>query len=334
MTYFSSTFGRTLGLLLPLLLSLFLLCGLLSYGAAQTFGIALSYDDVLEPEVQLREIDLGPSLIDLRVADGVSGPLEVGAALRFRNSFGPLGTVSVTGHADFDTRGAFEVGADASGALASTGLDGTVSIFNRNPGAFAPTAAYTLGSRSFLPVTNEEIGETRVGAHLAVGAAQRLGRTLILETTPSLYYLAGTGLGAGLEARLQVRRLVERDNGVILLEGNTGPGAGRGFAAFGAEYQLNRRGLPPLTGAVLLGRGSEGVRPGFRGSAAGELGRFSYRAELAAEPYRETAPPYRANLALGTELGPGALGLEFGAALQNDFGVPPVLLRSSYALRF
>jgi len=309
------------------------LLGLLILGSssAQTFGVAFSYGGSPEPEVQLRELDLGQATLDLRVADGVTGPLELGAAVRFRSTFGPLGTVSAVGHADLDTVGAFELGADASGALAATGLDATINVFNRNPGAFAPTAAYALGSRPFFLPTEENVG---VGAYLAVGATQRLGRTLLLTATPKLSYQPGLGLGAGFDARLQLRRLLESDNGVVLLEGNTGPGAGRAFVAAGAEYQLNRRGLPSLTGALLLGSGSAGVRPGFRGSAAGEVARFSYRAGVSAEPYLETAPPYRANLALGTVLGPGALGIEFGAALENDFDVPPALLRASYALRF
>ena len=309
------------------------LLGLLTLGSAtaQTFGVAFSYNGTLEPEMQLRELDLGRATLDLRVADAFAGPLELGAALRFRNSFGPLGTVSALGHADIDAVGAFEVGVDASGALAATGVDASLSVFNRNPGAFAPTAAYALGSRPFFPTTDEHIG---VGAHLTVGTTQRLGRTVLLEATPALSYQSELGLGFNLDTRLQLRRLIGRDNGVVLLEAHTGPGAGRAFIAFGAEYQLNRQDLPSLTGALLLGEGGEGVRPGFRGGALGEAGRFSYRAEIAAEPYRKTAPPYRANLALGTALGPGAVGLELGAALANDFSVPPLLARASYAFRF
>lgn len=314
------------------LLALTLAAALVGAAGAQTFGVALSYNDArLEPEVQLRELAAGDVLLDLRVAGGLTGPLEFGGVGRFRSSFGPLGTVSAAAHLDVSTAGAFDVGLDGSGALAATGLDAELSVFNRNPGAFSPTAAYTLGARPFLPTAALEPG---VGAHLRVGATQRLGRTLLLEAVPELLYLSGTGAGAGLDLRLQFRRLVESDNGVALLEGSTGPGAGRGFVAGGAEYQLNRRGLPSLSAALLLGSGPSGVAPGLRASASGEVGRFSYRAELAAEPYRATAPPYRANLAAGTALGPGALGLEFGAALANDFGVPPVLLRGSYAFRF
>ena len=135
-------------------------------------------------------------------------------------------------------------------------------------------------------------------------------------------------------SRLQLRRLVDNDSGALLLLANTGPGDGRTFAAAGAEYGLNRRGLPALTGALLFGSGGEGVRPGLRAAATGELSRFSYRAELSAEPYRRDAPPYRGNAALATALGPGVLGLEFGAAPNNGFGIPPLLFRSSYALRF
>ena len=301
-------------------------------GCAQTFGVALSYQgEQLEPELQLRELPVGSVLLDFRLANGLAGPLELGAAGRFRTSFGPLGTVSAAAGVDVNTAGAFDASLDGSGALAATGLDAAVNVFNRNPGAFSPTAAYALQSRPFLPVGTLEPG---VGAHLRVGATQRLGRTLLLEAAPELTYLSGTGVGAGLELRLQFRRLIESDNGVALLEGSSGPGAGRGFFAGGAEYQLNRRGLPSLTAALLLGSGPSGFAPGVRASASGEVARFSYRAEVAAEPYRATAPPYRANVAVGTALGPGALGLELGAALANDFGVPPVLLRGSYAFRF
>jgi len=311
----------------PLWVTLALLVTLLWGGAqAQTLGFALSYGAALELEVQLRDLSAGPAGLDLRVARGLGGTLEAGAAARFRSSFGPLGTLSATGRADADTAGAFDLGVDGSGALAATGLEGSLSVFNRNPGAFAPTAAYALGSRPFFP--------GGVGAFFEVGAAQRLGRTLILETTPSFSYLVGTGAGVGLEGRLQLRRLFESDNGVALFEASTGPGTGRAFLAAGAEYQLNRRGLPALTGALLLGGGDAGVWPGLRATVAGELSRFSYRAEVGAEPYRRDAPPYRANLAVGTTLGPGAVGLEFGAAPANDFGVPPVLVRSLYAFRF
>lgn len=301
-------------------------------GNAQTFGVALSYNDArLEPEVQLRDLAAGGIVLDLRAAGGLAGPLEFGAVGGFRSSFGPLGTVGAAVGVDVSTAGAFDASLDGSGALAATGLDADLSVFNRNPGAFSPTAAYTLSSRPFFPVSAVEPG---VGAHLRVGATQRLGRTLLLEAAPELTYLAGSGVGAGLDLRLQFRRLIDADNGVALLEGSTGPGAGRGFVAGGAEYQLNRRGLPSLTAALLLGSSDAGIAPGLRASAAGEVARFSYRAEVAAEPYRRAAPPYRANVAVGTALGPGALGLELGAALANDFGVPPVLLRGSYAFRF
>ena len=305
---------------------------LVGVGCAQTFGVAVSYQGAqLEPEVQFRDLAAGNVTFDLRAAGGLMGPPEFGAVGRFRTSFGPLGTVSAAAHADVDLAGAFDLGLDGSGALAATGLDAEVNVFNRNPGAFAPTAAYALGNRPFLPVSTLEPG---VGLHLRVGATQRLGRTLLLEATPELTYLSGGGVGAGLDLRLQFRRLIESDNGVALLEGSSGPGAGRGFFAGGAEYQLNRRGLPSLTAALLLGSGPSGFAPGVRASASGEVARFSYRAELSAEPYRATAPPDRANVAVGTALGPGALGLELGAALANDFGVPPVLLRGSYAFRF
>lgn len=302
----------------------------LGTAAAQTVGFTLSYDGALEPEVQLRSLEVGPATLDLRLAGGAAGPLEVGAAAQSRSSFGPLGTTLLGGRADADTQGGFDLNLSGSGALGPTGLKASLSLFNRNPGAFAPTAAYARSSRPFFE-SSALIGAT--GFHLEVGATQRLGRTLILEAAPSLDYLTGTGVGAALESRLQFRRVSENDNAVALLEARTAP-AGHALVAAGMEYQLNRRGLPTLTGALLLGYSDAGVRPGVQASASGDLERVAYRAEVAAEPYRRNAPPYRANLALVTPLGPGALGLEFGAALANDFGVPPALIRGSYAVRF
>ena len=312
-----------------------------SSAGAQTFGFALSYEGGLEPEVQLRDLHLraltaGDVGLGLRLAGGVSGPLEAGLEARFRTSFGPLGTLAVGARADADVTGAFDLGVSGSGALGATGLEARLGVFNRNPGAFAPSAAYALGSRPFLYLLSLSGGGLPggVGAHLELGATRRLGRTLILEATPSLSYASATGLGVGLEGRLQRRRLVGNDNGALVFETRTGPGDARSFVAAGAEYALNRRGLPTLTGALLVGGGDAGPAPGLRATASGELGGFAYRAEAAAEPYRRDAPRYRGNVAFGTVLGRGALGLEFGAAPANDFGVPPLLLRSSYALRF
>jgi hypothetical protein len=170
----------------PLWVTLALLVTLLWGGArAQTLGFALSYGAALEPEVQLRDLSAGPVGLDLRVAGGLGSPLEAGVAARFRSSFGPLGTLSVTGRADADTAGAFDLGVDGSGALAATGVEASLSVFNRNRGAFAPTAAYTLDSRPFFP--------GGVGAYLEVGAIQRLGRTLILEATPLAQLPGGYG---------------------------------------------------------------------------------------------------------------------------------------------
>lgn len=317
--------ARTVGI------TLLVLFGLWSEAGAQTFGVSFSYtpSESLEPEVQLRELGAGDVTFDLRLAKSFTGPFEAGVAGRFRSSFGPLGTVALNAQADIDTSGGFDLGVVGSGALASTGLDASLSVFNRNPGAFAAPAAYTA-TRPFFGSALA----SGAGVHLSVGATQRLGRTLILEAAPELSYLSGSGFGAGLAGRLEFRRFIDQDDGALLAEVHTGPGPARTFFAGGVEYGLNRRGLPSLSAAALLGRGEFGFQPGFRAAASGELGSFSYRAELAAEPYRRDAPPYRGSVALGTELGPGALGLELGAALANDYGVAPLLLRASYGFRF
>ena len=318
------------------LLTLLAVClgGFLHRAEAQTFGISLSAlpgsAAPFEPEVQLRDLDLGSTTVDFRLAKNLSGPVEFGALGRFRSSFGPLGTVAVSAQADVNLDGGFDVGLVGSGALASTGLDATLSVFNRNPGTFAAPSAYTP-ARPFYAKSTLASG---AGVYLELGATQRLGRTVILEASPALAYLAGTGVGVGLDARLQFRRLIDQDNAVLLLSGHSGPGSNRGFVAGGLEYQLNRRGLPSMSAALLLGQGAAGLQPGFIANALGELGRFSYRAELAAEPYRNDTLPYRGSVAFGTALGAGALGLELGATLANLYDVAPLMLRASYGFRF
>jgi hypothetical protein len=121
---------------------------------------------------------------------------------------------------------------------------------------------------------------------------------------------------------------------VALFEASTGPGPRRAFFVAGAEYQLNRRGLPSLTGALLLGGGDAGLWPGLRATAAGELSWFSYRAEVAAEPYRRDALPTAPTSRSVPPSAGGGGGLEVGAAPANDFGVPPVVIRSLYAFQF
>ncbi len=307
---------------------------LLTRADAQTFGISLSalpgQGATFEPEVQLRDLELGSTTFDLRLAKSLPGPLELGTVGRFRSSFGPLGTVAVSAQADVDLAGGFDVGVVGSGALASTGLDASLSVFNRNPGTFSAARAYTPARPFFAPAT---LG-SGAGVYLSLGATQRLSRTIILEATPALSYLSGTGFGVGIDTRVQFRRLIDQDNIVALLSGHSGPGSERGFIAGGLEYQLNRRGLPSLSAAALLGQGAGGLRPGFIANASGELGRFSYRAILAAEAYRNDTLPYRTSLALGTELGSGAFGLELGASLANLYGIAPLMLRASYGIRF
>lgn len=310
------------------LLALFVLLGTLAgVGRAQTLGAALNYAGGLEPELQLRDLNVGRFGIDLRAAAPLTGAFEGGAAARFRTSFGPLGTVALTGRADLSAAGAFDLGVSGSGALAQFGFDGAVTLANRNPGAFAPMSAYDLTARPFLRPVPLAQG---VGAHLTVALTRRVGRTALLEVRPTLLYLSGVGVGGRLESTLQLRRLIGTDNGAVLLLAARAP-EGAGFGAAGFEYRLSRAGLPPASAAVLIGVGENGPRPGLRASVSGEARGLLYRASLSAEPYRTDAPPYRGAVGVSTTIGGGTAGLELGAAPPNPFGVPPLLLRATYA---
>lgn len=309
---------RALGVLVALL------C-LLGAARAQTLGGALSVASTgaLEPELQLRDLALEGVTLDLRAALPVGGAPSGGALARTRTSFGPLGTVALIGRADASAAGAFDFGVSATGALAQWGFDGALGVFNRNPGAFAPFGAFDLAARPFLAPTGG------VGALLTVGLTRRVTRTTLLELKPTAY-LAAAGAGGRLEGALQLRRLVANDTGAVILLAAAPPEGGT-FGAAGFEYRLSRAGLPPLSAALLVGVGEAGVRPGLRAAVSGEARGLRYRAALSAEPYRTEAPPYRAAVGVNAALGGGTAGLELGAAPGNPFGVPPLLLRATYA---
>jgi hypothetical protein len=309
-----------------------LLLSLLTLNQAQElgFGIFLNTDFRLEPEITLKDLDLSDVNVELRLAGGISGPLEFGAKLRQDISSGPLGNSRVQAQYDFSTLGGTQFLLQANGVIGPVAANAGWQIFNTLPGDFDFAEAFT------------EVRPRLAGSGMAfdLGATYRINRTLIVSAYPSLYLVDDNGLGFRLNADLRLARLFDPNDASVLLLGYLEPGGESSFAAFGFEFDFNERSLPPIVASAWLGAGSNGFAPGLRASISQRLPDVaaSYGAELGLEPYRTDIMPYRLNGYYEQELGSGSLRGDVYAALGNDDvsenSVPPLTLKVSYALPF
>ena len=296
-----------------------------------TFGVSVNSDLLLEPEVRLTALDFDNGKVGLRLAGGISGPVELGVTARTTQSFGPLGNIIFYGQGDVNTDGAFQVALAAEGVIASVAASLRTSLFTTEPGAFDMTEAYQADARPFL--LQEE--EADFGLGVALSARYRVSRSFIVSGYPELY-LSDSG-GAGLRVRGEGRlvKLNGPDDLYLLGLGYLNP-AGSDFAALGAEYALNRRSFPKGSAALWLGYGPDGVLPG--GSVRLEQPLRSidarFRLVLAAEPYRTDILPYRAGVEFDKGLGAGTLKAALYGTLDNAEEIPPVLFDLSYSLSF
>lgn len=310
---------------------LVLLTLLYTTASAQTvsLGLTAGSDAALEPAVTIENLALGTLRLDLRAAGAVSGPLELGLGLRTTLSLGPVGNVVLSGRSDLATDGRFSTRLNGAAVIGAVAVRGRIAAFNTTPGQFDLREAFEADVRPQLP----EPWAGGVGLSLGAGLTYRLERNIILELDPDLSYLTGQGFGGRLSAALQLRRLVEQDDGRVLLLANLAPGAVRGYVATGFEYRLNRRGLPTASASLWLGYGSLGLWPGVRLNLSGPVeGGWRGGLELALEPYREGALPYRATALLQGPAGPGELSLHLLVAPASD--LPPISLLMSYSFRF
>lgn len=304
-----------------------LLLTLFSLSQAQElgFGVFLNTDFRLEPEITLRDLDLSDVNLELRLAGGISGPIEFGARLRQDTSSGPLGNSRVQAQYDFSTLGGTQFLLQANGVIGPVAANAGWQIFNTLPGDFDFAEAFT-DVRPRLAVN---------GMAFDLGASYRINRTLIVSAYPSLYLVSGDGLGFRLNADLRFARLFDPNDASVLLLGYLEPGGESSFAAFGFEFDFNERSLPPIVASAWLGAGSNGFAPGLRASISQRLPDInaSYGAELGLEPYRTDIMPYRLNGFYEQEFGNGNLRGDVYAAL-GDETVPPLTLKVSYALPF
>jgi len=306
------------------------LLALLSTAAwAQSASLGLTVSsDAPKPEVALYNLALGNLRLDLRAAGAVSGPLELGLGLRTTLSLGPVGNVVLSGRSDLATDGQFSTRLHGAAVIGAVAVRGRIAAFNTDPGQFDLREAFEADARPRLP----EAWAGGIGLSLGAGLTYRLERNIILELDPDLSYLTGQGFGGRLSAALQLRRLVEQDDGRVLLLADLAPGAVRGYVATGFEYRW-RRGLPATSASLWLGYGSLGLWPGVRLNLSGPVEEgWQGRLELALEPYRTDALPYRATALLQGPAGPGELSLHLLVAPASD--LPPISLLMSYSFRF
>jgi hypothetical protein len=295
---------------------------------AQTVSLGLlAGDAALKPAATIENLALGNVRLELRAAGTVSGPLELGLGLRTTLSLGPVGNVVLSGRGDLATDGLFSTRLSGAAVIGAVAVRGRIAAFNTNPGRFDLREAFE-DVRPRLP----EPWAGGVGLSLGAGLTYRLERNIILELDPDLSYLTGQGFGGRLSAALQLRRLVGQDDGRVLLLADLAPGAVRGYVATGFEYRW-RRGLPTASASLWLGYGSLGLWPGVRLNLSGPV-EEGWRGglELALEPYRTDALPYRATALLQGPAGPGELSLHLLVAPASD--LPPISLLLSYSFRF
>jgi hypothetical protein len=309
-----------------------LLLSLYAFSQAQElgFGVFLDTDVLLEPELTLKDLDMSGVKVELRLAGGISGPIEFGAKLRQDSSSGVLGNTRIQAQYDFSTLGGTQFLLQANGVIGPVAANAGWQIFNTLPGSFDFAEAFS------------DVRPRLQGSGMAfdVGASYRINRTLIASAHPSLYLVSGESLGVRLNANLRLAKLFDPNDASVLLLGYLEPGGESSFAAFGFEFDFNERSLPPIVASAWLGAGSNGFAPGLRASITQRLAGInaSYGAELGLEPYRTDIMPYRLSGYYEQGLGGGNLRGDVYAALGNDGigenSVPPLTLKVSYALPF
>jgi hypothetical protein len=306
---------------------IFLLFCIFALAQAQKleFGLFFNTDVLFEPEIKLTGLEMSGVDVDLRLAGGVSGPIEFGTKFRQDTSFSALGNVTIQAQYDVSTFGETQFLLRGNGVVGSVAASAGWQIFNSLPGTFNYAEA-------FSDVRPRVLGD---GMAFDVGASYRINRTLILSAHPSLYIVAGDGIGGRLNADLKLAKLFDPNDGSILLLSYLEPGGDSNFAAFGFEFDFNERSLPPMVASAWLGFGSKGFAPGLRASISQRLTSISanYGAELGIEPYRTDTMPYRLNGFYEQQLGSGTLRGDMFAAF-GDESVPALTLKASYVLPF
>lgn len=306
-----------------------LLC-CLSTGAslAQTLEFGLTTNSTLqfEPEITLSNLSLRDTRLALRLAGGISGPLEFGLQMRETSSFGPAGNILLTGQADLNSLGAYDLSLGAEGVIASIAASLKSSVFNTEAGAFVLADAFTDDTRASFPVTDW-------AAAFDLSFSYRLNRGLILNAAPSFYISSGQSIGGRLGLETRLLKLFSDDDLSFKALAYLSPGASNGYGAFGIDYKVNQRRLPAMNASLWLGAGTKGIWPGLEASISQKLSdlNLAYSASLWLEPFRTDMPLLRANANLDYSLATGTLGTSLFARYADQ---PDLSLTLYYRLNF
>ena len=303
--------------------------------SAQTLGFGLGFtsDLLLEPELTLSDVEIGESKLSLRLAGGVSGPLEFGISARETQSFGPLGNLTFYSEGAFKDAG-FKVDLGAEGVIATVAGTANLSLSTVQPGSLNASELYSATPHSFLG----DGKENALKAQLGLSASYRLNRSIILNAEPNISYVdtvSKEGAGASLKTNVRFVRFVDRDDAYIYLNAQVAPLEGD-YAALGVGYDLNRRNLPNLQGSLWLGLSADGVLPGMGlelSQTFRELG-ARYSLNLNAEPFRADVLPYRAGLSYTQTFGQNSVQLEAYGTLENTFDAAAFVTKLSYLRDF
>lgn len=299
---------------MPLRLPIALLAALLPLALAQSVELALADPATRESnrrvELIVADVPNGGTTVGLRLAAGEA--LELGVRLRQAGSLAGVGNLTTSLAADGSTNGRYALALTARGVLGPLAARARASISDGKP----PLADLAEGALSPLPLL--EGGPAVVG--LELGGSYRASRSLIIDLAPGAFFRGGR-LGGRLAGEGRFLRAIGSDDLSLLLHGYIEPGLERGSLAVGAGYTHNRRRAAPLNLSAWVGWGREGLAPGLRASGGERLpGRGQLDVDLAIEPYRADAWPYRAELRYREALGPGELRLELDAGLEPQAG--------------
>jgi len=226
----------------------------ITFTNAQTLNVAISATEklLLEPELTLSNLNAADSKLNFRIANSVSGPLELGFGVAYTNSFGPIGTLQLFAQADLNLEGSYRLTSQAKGVIGNVAAELELLVFN--------SAKHNFDSLSLLNEDNL-IYNSSFGVQLNATARYRLERSLILDAALSLPFVEGA-LGAKLDAAVNFQRIVARDNAAISVKAYTSPSFTTYYFAFGGTYDLNNRDYPNVLASAWLGFGTKGFFPG------------------------------------------------------------------------
>jgi hypothetical protein len=280
---------------------------------AQTveFGVAYpaSAHGNRQLEVAFDAVPAGGGTVGLRLAAG--DELELGMRLRQADSLATIGNVVTVLAADASTGGRY------AAALTGRAVLGPVALRLRGSASDGLEPLAPLAEGAFAPLPMLGPGKALFG--LEAGVSYRASRALIVDFAPGAFLRDGR-VGGRVEAELRLVRAVSGNDLSLLAHAFVEPVDGRLAGSLGAAYTVARRRAPSWTFIGLVGWGPTGVAPGARLGGGERLAGGRLDLQVAAEPYRLDAWPYRARADYRTQVGPGELRLRLTGGLEPGSG--------------